>query len=190
MIDIQKSVLFYAIVFLLKIEAQQKEVRSYSTPSYSLNMSSKFSDSCSLNTAQALNNKLFNLGAGTNLGGLQWIQFDLNSEKTITEIRFSPLWGCGWGPNYINGKLLEYSNDALNWTIFTTISGAVDGSYSSYTMNITARFWRVSSTTDFVGLGEFILYEVKVVGFISGSNCHVGKPSDCNSSDCITKCEF
>ena len=139
----------------------------YTTQPYTLTMSSTYSDSCSTNTAASLYDGNLGNGAGTS-AGVQYIRADLGSAKTIARIRISPLESasCGWGPSYSDGRPIQYSNDGVTWTTYTTISGTIDGQYKDYFPNINARYWQVSSPSSWLGLGEFVL---QTIGYSSSS---------------------
>ncbi|NBX81491.1 hypothetical protein EBQ90_00140, partial [bacterium] len=136
----------------------QYAAEGYTTQSYTLSQSSNYADSCSSNTASSLYDGNLGNGSGTSSSSNEFVRADLGSAMTVARIRLSPLpQHCGWGPSYLNGKTLQYSSDGTNWTTYVTISGVTEGAYRDYLPDVTARYWRIQSSSSWLGVGEFVI---------------------------------
>jgi YD repeat-containing protein len=98
---------------------------------------------------------------GTNNGATEFIQADLGSAQTVNHIRIASAPTSapgGWGAAYTNGAVIEYSWDATNWFNAGTVSGVVDGSLSSFSLGVTARYVRLRMSSNWLGLGDFQVF--------------------------------
>jgi hypothetical protein len=94
---------------------------------------------------------------GSNIGYNNFLTADFGSVKTVSSITIGPIDAAsGWGWTYLNGAILQYSTDNINWTNLTTINAATTLKTTSYTININARYIRVIMTSyHWLGVGEF-----------------------------------
>jgi hypothetical protein len=95
---------------------------------------------------------------GSNIGYNNFLTADFGSVKTVSSITIGPIDAAygGWGWSYLNGALLQYSTDNINWTNLTTINAATILRTTSYTVNINARYIRViMAPYNWLGVGEF-----------------------------------
>jgi YD repeat-containing protein len=99
---------------------------------------------------------------GTNSEADAWIKADLGAVKTVTSIKVAPANAAAagsWGASYLSGATVQYSTDNASWTTSTTISGAVEGAYSTVNMGgVSARYVRVRKLNDYVGVGDFMVF--------------------------------
>jgi YD repeat-containing protein len=98
---------------------------------------------------------------GTVNGTNTYIQADLGSTQTVNHIRIAsaPLSAPGgWGAAYTNGAHIEYSTNGTTWTSGGTVSGVVDGSYSDFTLGVSARYVRLRMDSNYLGLGDFMVF--------------------------------
>ena len=85
-----------------------------------------------------------------------WLMADFGSTMRITKVHVGGgyLMGWGYGFSYSSGAILQYSNDATNWTTAHTYSGGFSSIGTSITLDIVARYWRLyrairMATTEF-----------------------------------------
>ncbi|BAU09702.1 hypothetical protein LEP3755_01750 [Leptolyngbya sp. NIES-3755] len=99
-------------------------------------------------------------GAGTNSSPNEWIKAAFESPVTVRAVRVGggnlPNWGTVAG--YLNGRVLQYSTDDVNWLTIQTISNVQDSGPGQFALfplaqPITARFWRIRSS-DWFALTE------------------------------------
>lgn len=102
-------------------------------------------------------------GTGTTSTGTSFIRLDLGEPKTVSLVVVAGGNLAGWGgvASYLNGRMLEYSNDDSNWTPILMISGATD--YSPYSSRqviepTTARYWRLMRSNDYLATTRFQLF--------------------------------
>lgn len=99
---------------------------------------------------------------GTNYEVDAWIQADLGSNQAVSRIDVAPADQSapgGWGAPYLNGARVEYSTNGSSWTTVATISGAVDGSYSSISLGgATVRYIRIRMDYFYLGMGDFRVF--------------------------------
>ena len=101
-------------------------------------------------------------GAGVD----NWIRVDLGSAKMIDKIQIGPINNAfdGWGVIYISGaKIQSASSVGGPWTDRALASGHTEGAIRNYSMGVSARYWRVMKNDDYLGLGEFRIFEVDPV---------------------------
>ncbi len=100
---------------------------------------------------------------GTNWGATEIIQANLGTSQSISRIDIASADAGapgGWGAFYTNGVVVEYSNDGFNWTSAGTVSGFVDGSYTSISLGgATMLYIRLIRTSGFLGMGDFRIYQ-------------------------------
>lgn len=87
-------------------------------------------------------------GTGTTNTGSQWIQLDLGASKPVLLVEVGGGNIPGWGvvATYLNGALLQYSDDGSTWSNAITISGVSDSSpldRQFWIPSTTARYWRL-----------------------------------------------
>ncbi|MEF2116065.1 discoidin domain-containing protein [Pseudomonas aeruginosa] len=87
-------------------------------------------------------------GTGTNNTGSQWIQLDLGVSKPVLMVEVGGGNISGWGSvaSYLNGALLQYSDDGSTWSNALSISGVSDSSpldRQFWIPSTTARYWRL-----------------------------------------------
>jgi RHS Repeat len=90
--------------------------------------------------------------------GSSWVMMDLGSVKALGKATIAPISFAfqSWGPVYTDFSTLQRSDDGVNWTTVTPISGTVDGNATEYPVNSSARYLRVITTTGtWLGLGDF-----------------------------------
>lgn len=100
---------------------------------------------------------------GTNSGSNEIIQANLGTSQAISRIDIASADASapgGWGAFYTNGAIVEYSNDGVTWTSAGTVSGVVDGSYTSISLGgATMQYIRLVRTSGYLGMGDFRVYQ-------------------------------
>jgi hypothetical protein len=100
---------------------------------------------------------------GTQNGATEIIQANLGTSQAISRIEIASADASapgGWGSSYTNGAVVEYSNDGVNWTSVGTVSGVVDGSYTSISLGgATMLYIRLRMTSNWLGMGDFRAYQ-------------------------------
>jgi len=93
---------------------------------------------------------------GTNTGTDEWIQMDLGSVQSISDVIVAPIGSGfgGWTAGNLDGATLERSDDGTTWTAITTISGSTAGSYLTVAVSASARYLRLRKT-GYLGIGDF-----------------------------------
>ncbi len=107
----------------------------------------------------------FSTGAATNNGASEFIAMDLGDSRNVSRIAIGASSNLPeWGPVslYLNGRVIQYSNDNTNWTTALTITNVTD---TNQTFNfdlpfpVQARYWRVTapsgSSSNWLSLTEF-----------------------------------
>lgn len=126
-------------------------------------------------TFDNMNTADFTTGAGTHGSGgslpypegPQWIEADLIKPHIVTSVEISggslftePPNRINWtgGPGtagYLNGRLLQYSTDRINWETIATVE-VNNNSITAYDVTgIEAQYWRLYSPTTFVATNLF-----------------------------------
>lgn len=105
-------------------------------------------------------------GAATNNGASEWIRADLGSAKVVGRVDVAGGNLAIWGQValFLNGAVIQYSNDGSSWTTAATISG-VDDTGTLFPFNFTqvsARYWRIQRA-GFLSTTEFRLYQPDTV---------------------------
>lgn len=126
-------------------------VQEYSGITYSQSSTySGVSAASSSNMRDANTNPAANAatGTGTTNTGSQWIQLDLGASKPVLLVEVGGGNIPGWGvvATYLNGALLQYSDDGSTWSNAITISGVSDSSpldRQFWIPSTTARYWRL-----------------------------------------------
>ena len=99
---------------------------------------------------------------GTNSESSAWVLADLGSILPLDYVWIAPASiGApgGWGPLYLNGAIVERSNDASTWTTVGTVSGASDGVYwTSSFSGASARYVRLRMSGNYLGVGDFRVF--------------------------------
>lgn len=96
--------------------------------------------------------------AATNAGASEFIQADFGGVKNVSKIKISPIPNSfdGWGPSYLNGRLLQKSTDGSTWTTIQTITGATDGVLMTINASVNARYVRIATASSgYIGVSEF-----------------------------------
>jgi len=102
-------------------------------------------------------------GAGTSFGSsLAWVKVDLGSALSVGKVTLGAgsLVDFGSTAGYLNGGLIEYSNDDATWATAGTISGMVDTGtiLKDFTFTpVSARYWRISKPSSYLGVTTFKL---------------------------------
>lgn len=105
-------------------------------------------------------------GTGTDTAATSWIRGDLGAATTITAITVAGGIVSGWGAvsTYLNGALLQSASSTGGpWTTRATISGVTDSGTDIIkqfvlTTPVSARYWRLSATSNYVSTTEFRFY--------------------------------
>lgn len=95
---------------------------------------------------------------GNGYGAGNFISMDLGTITQVNAVTIASIIASfdGWGAGYVNNATLERSNDGVTWTNVATLSGIVDGTPSTFTVNASARYFRVTSNSSgWLGLGDF-----------------------------------
>jgi RHS repeat-associated protein len=97
-----------------------------------------------------------NYGYGSDNSLPNWLMADFGSTKRITKVHVGGgfLAGWGWASDYSSGSVLQYSNDASNWTTAHTFSSGFSSTGTSVSLDINARYWRLYRTS-WLGTTEF-----------------------------------
>ncbi len=99
---------------------------------------------------------------GTNRETLAYIKADLGASQPVNHIAIADALTNApgnWGPNYLNGAVVEGSTDDINWTTVATVSSVVDGVYSNYSLiGPSVRYIRLRMNNNFLGVGDFRVY--------------------------------
>lgn len=100
-------------------------------------------------------------GAATDNGASEWVQADLGTAKVVGRIDVAGGNLGGWGAvaTYLNGCVIQWSNNGTTWTTVATISG-VDDTGALFAFNfseVSARYWRIQRA-GFLSTTEFRLY--------------------------------
>lgn len=100
---------------------------------------------------------------GTNYGTDEIIQADVGVSQAIARIDIAPADASApgaWGAAYTNGAIVEVSADCATWIYAATVSGAVDGSYTSIGLGgVSVRCIRLRMANNYLGLGDFRVYK-------------------------------
>ena len=109
-----------------------------------------------------------NLGTGTGTAGTtnQWVRADLGSAVTITAIKLGAGNLPGWGnvSPYLNGAKLQTAASTFGpWTDHFTVAGMSDVVYDEertfvLTAPVSARYWRLFMTSNYLAVTEFRFY--------------------------------
>lgn len=85
---------------------------------------------------------------------------DLGVAKMVKTIKIAPGTAGSWSvlSNTADGLTLDYSSDGSSWTTVATVSGATNGAYTSYSPNISARYWRLHTFDTYKSVGDFRFY--------------------------------
>lgn len=126
----------------------QVNLTSYEYIAQSYSQSSVYDAGLTANTTNMRDNN-FNTGAGTNNVVNSFIAMDLGDSRNVSTIRLgsaSNLTGWGAVGTYLNGRLIQYSNNNTDWTTSTTISG-IGNTEATFDIQlplpIQARYWRI-----------------------------------------------
>jgi alpha-tubulin suppressor-like RCC1 family protein len=99
------------------------------------------------------------LQTGTDGGGLQWIQMDLQCVFRVTSVivgcDFNNTLAGGWGPSYTAGQDVQYSFDGITWYFMFNTGNFTQG-IQSYPTDITCRYIRIiNSKGGFLAVTQF-----------------------------------
>ncbi|GAP99119.1 discoidin domain-containing protein [Leptolyngbya sp. NIES-2104] len=121
------------------------------TTAYTASQSSVFSGL--IGTFANLSDNNGTTGAGTNSSTVEWIKATFPSAVTVRAVRLGGGNIPGWGgvSAYLNGKVLQYSTDDVNWLTALTVADVLDSGPNQFRLfalgqPITARFWRILSS--------------------------------------------
>jgi len=125
---------------------------------YTASQSSSYS-TCSGSYA-TLTDGLFSNGTGTSNGGSEWIKASFTSAQIVTAVTVAGgnMTSCPWGSvaAYLNGAIIQSSNDNITWTTMATISGVTDANgLNTFPVGCAnAMYWRIQksgylATTEF-----------------------------------------
>lgn len=97
-----------------------------------------------------LNDGNGNTGTATNSNASQWIKATFATAQSIRGVRVAGgiLAGFGQISPSLNGKLLQYSLNDIDWITVATISGVEDSGTNQFRLiplpqPVSARFWRI-----------------------------------------------
>lgn len=126
----------------------QVNLTSYEYIAQSYSQSSVYGAGLTADTTNMRDNN-FNTGAATNDVVNSFIAMDLGDSRNVSTIRLgsaSNLTGWGAVGTYLNGRLIQYSNNNTDWTTSTTISG-IGNTAATFDIQlplpIQARYWRI-----------------------------------------------
>lgn len=98
---------------------------------------------------------------GSNGTSQEWIKADLGASHTLTKVSLTNVTtAAGWGPEYLNGAVLEGSTDNSSWTTLTNISGQSDGVSKDYTVSGSYRYVRLRMASGYLAVGAFRIYYI------------------------------
>jgi len=101
-------------------------------------------------------------GTGTPSSSQSWIKLDFGESKSIGKaiVGAGTLPGFGGTAFYLNGALLQYSNNDADWTTAVTIADLTDVEpiVKEFTFTpVSARYWRIFKTDSYLGITTFKL---------------------------------
>ncbi len=97
-----------------------------------------------------------NYGYGSDTSAPNWLMADFGSTMRITQVHVGGGYLTGWGyaSGYSSGAVLQYSNDATNWTTAHTYSSGFSTTGTTVILDIVARYWRIYRS-GWLGTTEF-----------------------------------
>lgn len=131
----------------------------------SFSATSNYAGYTGLTTPGGMRDAVFNTSNsihGTNSGATEIIQANLGTSQSISRIDIASASASapgGWGALYTNGAVVDYSNDGVNWTSAGTVSGVVDGSYTSINLGGATMLYIRLIRNGYLGMGDFRVYQ-------------------------------
>jgi len=123
---------------------------------YNLVMSSKYS-TCENLYQDAINEDDLTRGLGTDTELNAFVQASFDKVYHFSHVKIAPLSKKGWGEKYLNGTVLEYSENGLDWNIHCSLKG-FEKKPNIITLDKSAAFWRVRREDGYVAMGLFKFY--------------------------------
>ncbi|HEY2710739.1 MAG TPA: Ig-like domain-containing protein [Caulobacteraceae bacterium] len=139
-------------------------------------------------TAAGMSDGVFNTTASawvTNADATAFIEADLGSAQPLDHIRVADVpvaTSMPFGPTALNGAQVQYSNDNVNWTTVTTVSGAVDNAYTQISLGgVSARYVRLTMSGAVLNLGDFMIFSALAAPTASAVSAAVANGSSSNA---------
>lgn len=131
------------------------------TTAYTASQSTPFG-STTIGTFANLNDNNGTTGTGTNTNATEWIKATFPSAVTVRAVRVGGGNLANWGgvASFLNGRILQYSTDDQNWLTLLTIANVQDSGPNQFVLHalgqpITARFWRILASSNYLSTTEF-----------------------------------